>query len=853
MEFKLTTKQMEQAISEAIELANEERKAYITPEMIIYKMLSNEDSLLNDLMRKNEFDTNALKTALEKNIAKIPALESLDLYPEISQEMKMLIEYAYDLMSENQDKYLSFDIFLIAVLESNLAVRRIIESFIDSDNLILDIKAIRGNMKITSRSFNESGYLTTYGRNLTKLAENGEIQPVFGRVDEIESMANILTKKTKNNPILIGEPGVGKTAIVEGLAHRIVSGDVQNLLNFDLWEIDLTAVCSCKDSAKARMQGIIEEVKHKEANGQNIILFIDEIHRVPTSPAGLADVLKPALARGELRTIGATTLKEYQKHFEKDAAFQRRFQKVMIDEPSEEEALYILKKIAPKYAQFHDVIIPDEVLVKAVSLSKRYITDRRLPDKAIDLMDEATSQVGNSRYNIPREIKNLKKEVESLELKIQLVERTIGLSESETFKERQYSEIEKLKEELILKKEELQRENDTFAEKVQTRKNALKLMEALSNAKTELKSKLMQREIDEAIELQKMVIPELENQVNELMQHFEDITVTEIDVMEVIEKWTGIPVSEMSQDEKETIKNLDNLLSERIQGQDEAIQAVARVIKRSRAGLTDPKKPVGSFMFLGPTGVGKTETVKAVAEHLFGDEGSIVRLDMSEYQEAHTVSKLIGSPSGYVGHEDGGNLTNAIKNKPYSIILFDEIEKAHPKVFDVLLQVLDDGRLTDGKGMTVDFKNTVIVFTSNIGGIDLAKIPNSVVRKKEALYKLSEVYRPEFLNRIDDIVVFNPLDMEAVAQILKNRVDALAEKLWEDRFLELIVSDAALGHILGSVDIETFGARPINRKVATDIEDKVTDLILNEEVGYGSRIIIDFDRENKKYIVHVEN
>lgn len=847
MILRNTTTEVEEVILKTLEKGTKEKYMEIVPELLIETILEG-DNIIRDIILDNEFNIDGLKNLLNATLTKVPKREEESTDITFSKEFEELIDYAYHRMGENQDKFLALDILMLSILNQN-RVSKYFDSIMNRDDIVLDLITLRGDKKVMKKDFREQSFLTQYAINLTEKAKKVEVGEVYGRDEEIERVSNILTKRIKNNPVLIGEPGVGKTAIAEGLAHKINSGEIENLRGAELYEVDLTSICSCKDKAKARMQGVINEVKRKEKEGQKIILFIDEIHQVAASPAGLADVLKPALARGDVRTIGATTLKEYNKYFEKDMAFQRRFQKVLVEEPDEEQTLYILKKIRSRMEKYHKVVIQDSALISAVRLSKRYITDRRNPDKSIDLIDEASAQIANSRFNEPLDIKKLKQEIEALVFKKNVQQQAINSSDKEEFKAKQREVVENIESEISEKEKELGDMLVMFENNKKARHVYLDLKEELKKVKKLAFDSLVDGNHEDAVKYRDQEA-ELLVQLKEVQKEIIDIPVSEEFIKEVISKWTGIPTDELSDDDREKIKNIESLLKQRVQGQDEAIKTVSKAIRRNKAGLGDATKPIGSFMFLGPTGVGKTETAKALSEYLFGDEGMLFRLDMSEFQEAHTVSKLIGSPSGYVGHEEGGMLTNHVKNHPYSVILFDEVEKAHPRVFDVLLQVLDDGRLTDGKGITVDFKNTVIIFTSNIAGKGIPNIQNLEIRKQEAIKELQKVYRPEFLNRMDDIVVYNPLDEKAVFEIFENRIAKLADKLWEDRFVELVVTDVAKIEMVSSVDVSSFGARPINRLVASEIEDRVTDIILDGEAKPGTQIIIDFiDEEITSLVV----
>jgi len=835
--FKNITNEVNDVLMDAFKLAKANKNFDVNIEHMIVTILSQEN-IITDLMVKNDFDINAIKKFYNDKISKLATSENI-VEPEFSTDLvNFIADATYVARNLNEDKFLALDILWMSIQKK--IISKEIKNLYDLKDMDIDLKLLRGNKKILDKddSMDEYYYLHAFSRNLTEEVKEGKIPEVFGRVSEIEDIANILTKKIKNNPILIGEPGVGKTAIVEGLAHKIINNEIESLRNFELYELDLNKVL--KDSRKAPgiLSGIISNVKKKEANGISVVLFIDEIHRMVTED--LANIMKPELARGDLRTIGATTLDEYRKYFEKDAAYQRRFQQVKVEEPSIDEAIFILNKVAKGLMEFHGVSIDESAVVEAVKLSHRYITNRRLPDKAIDILDQATSKVANSGMNAPKELKKALNEKEKILSKIKIREKNISLSDKEAFISKQKDEIKELKNEL----EEIQSSIDELKSNFENTKNILKEIgnkrELISKLKKDLVEAKYNLDLDLALEIEKDILPKEIKLLEELEASIDEPKVIVDDIKEIISKLIGTPEEEIKEEEGAAkIKKIDEELKKRVQGQDHAIEAVSRAIKRNKIGLGDETKPIGSFMFLGPTGVGKTETAKALAKFLFGDENNMIRFDMSEFQESHTVSKLIGSPAGYVGHQNGGALTNAVKDKPYSVILFDEIEKAHPKVFDILLQVLDDGRLMDGKGIEVDFKNTIIILTSNIGGSSLVKIKNKKLQKEVAMKELMKQFRPEFINRFDDIIVYNSLDLKAVAQIMENRIKKVADKLWETRFIELVVTKAAKIKMASSIDTKQFGARPINRIIATEVEDNITDIILDEGIKPGDSIIID--------------
>jgi len=858
MIYKSLTTELLELIKAALLKAREYRLMELTPEVLL-EMILTKDTIVRNILLNLEIDIegvlNQLRLSIEKDPIKFPAeiVNPEEMNVTFSTKIEELFAIAYQQASSNKDKYLALDILMIAGNE--LPIIEYLRSVMDVQMLFDDLVLLRGDRKISEKSYIEQSYLNTYCENLNEKYLAGKIDEVHGRNEQVERISNILNKRTKNNPILVGPPGTGKTAIVEGLAGRICTGDVENLTQAIIWELDLTALAAGaggKGELEARMDGLMKEIKRKNGmENEDIILFIDEAHTIidPQGGMDLANVLKPALARGELRTIGATTLKEYQKYFEKDPAIQRRFQIINVDEPSVEETMVILRGLRPKMMEYHKVEITDESLIAAAKLSNRYIADRFLPDKAIDLLDEAASQVSNSKFQTPVEVKDLKLEIDNRVFRIEVLEKSKLGSDKEVFINRQNESIAKLNEEIEELSKEMEEMMNHFLEEKEKRKEYIAIKHEIKERNDELNDCLAESKIEEAFELRVNIIPALEARLEEIGNTFEKSTVKPDDITTVLFNWTGIPTDKIQEDEDHSkVKDIAELLKTQVMGQDESLDAVSRVIRRNKAGLSDAGKPIGSFMFLGPTGVGKTETSKAVADIVFGSSKDMVRFDMSEFQQEHTVSKLIGSPAGYVGHDDGGQLTNAIKRKPYSVILFDEIEKAHPKVFDVLLQVLDDGRLTDGKGITVDFKNTIIIMTSNIGGKELAEIPNAAVRKQEAKRKLLETYRPEFLNRMDEILVFNPLNVESLVNIMNYRIEKLSDKLWEDRYIDVKVSPEAKGNMLDTIDIGVDGARPINRLIASEIEDRITDLILEDNVRSGSEIVIDLDENNEIFV-----
>jgi len=850
MIYKNLTTEVENLIEKTINESKNKNISEIFPETFLNVILKN-DTILRNILDDLEVDINGIQEAIRQFIEhEFNKYEDSD--KNFSTAFRNLFEDAYNLAIMNKDKYLALDIVLIAGIAEGGVFYNILNSFVDLDLLEMYIKSLRGDRKINEKSYKEQSFLTTFCENLNQKYIDGRTDLVFGRIDEIDRVANILTKRTKNNPILVGEPGVGKTAIVEGIAAKIVEHDIENLDDCIIWDLNLSSLKSNANpnEVAGRMNGLINEIRRKNVIDKKInVLFIDEIHLIVEGGMDLANILKPALARGELKTIGATTIKEYNKYFEKDAAIQRRFQIVKVDEPDEEESLTILRGTQEKIEKFHNISISPESVVAAVRLSKKFITDRFLPDKAIDLIDEAASVRSNSRFLESKKIKQLRLDVESLNFKIKTIEKSLLISEKETFVEKQQNILKHLNDSLVEKTKELNDEIQKFEESKNVRKEIMQLKNELKELEQLVFNAKSSLDVATAIELETKEIPQKLKMIEEIQSTFEEVTVEPDDIAEVVENWTGIPTQKIKEtSSNNNIKNIESILKSKIFGQDKAIEAVSKNIRRSIAGISDSTKPVGSFIFLGPTGTGKTETAKCVADAVFGDKTNMIRFDMSEFQEAHTVSKFIGSPAGYVGHDDGGQLTNAVKRQPYSLLLFDEIEKAHPKVFDVLLQVLSDGRLRDGKGTVVDFTNTIIIFTSNIGGSELAAIPNEKVRNDEKMRLLQKTYRPEFLNRLDDIIVFEQLDTIGLINILNLEIEKLQEKLWDDKFISILVSDEFKIKLISSIDIPEFGARPLKRLVYSEIEDKLTDLILDDILKPGDEIVFSITENNEKNI-----
>ena len=844
MRFDRYTIRGQEAIQEAIGVAEKNQNQQVEPEHLLASMLEQKEGTLRPILGKIGARSENILDEITAAIAKFPQVSGGQQY--FSSRINTIFQEAQKEAEKMTDEYISTEHLLLAIAaEKEGDAGRILRSNgITKEDLEKVIAEMRGGARITDQNAEENFQaLEKYAIDLTERARKGKLDPVIGRDDEIRRTIQVLSRRTKNNPVLLGEPGVGKTAIVEGLAQRIVSGDVPDTIkNKKLVGLDLGAMLAgakYRGEFEDRLKAVLKEIE--KSDGQ-IILFIDELHTLVGAGASegaidASNMLKPALARGILRCVGATTLNEYQKYIEKDKALQRRFQNVYVDEPNVEDTISILRGLKEKYEVHHGVRITDAAIVAAATLSNRYITDRFLPDKAIDLIDEAASKLRIEIDSLPVEIDVLEREILQLEIEKQALQR-----ETDTKSKERLSDIEKriadLKEQSGGMKAKWQSEKDEI-EKMRTGK------ENLEQAKLELEQARQKGDLETAAKLQYGKIPELEKQLSTEQARLADLQkegvflkeeVDEEDVAEVVAKWTGVPVSKMLEGEMQKLVKMESGLRKRVIGQDEALEAVANAVRRARAGLQDPNRPIGSFIFLGPTGVGKTETAKALAEFMFDDERAMVRLDMSEYMEKHAVARMIGAPPGYVGYDEGGQLTEAVRRRPYSVVLFDEIEKAHPDVFNVLLQILDDGRLTDSKGRVVDFKNTVLIMTSNLGSreIQSSELVDTPL-KDMILGVLQSHFKPEFLNRIDDIVVFTQLKREEIAQIIDVQLAKLRKNL-SDRGINIVLEDSAKALLVEEGYDPTFGARPLKRAIQTLIQNPLAVKLLNGEIGSGDKV-----------------
>jgi ATP-dependent Clp protease ATP-binding subunit ClpB len=839
------TQKMQEALQAAQDLASQSNHQEIGNEHFLSALLNQSDGLTQPLLEKIGVPIEQLRQRLTAELDRRPKVHGAALDLRLANELRTTLDSAEREMSKLKDEFTSAEHYLLALSDSNVPAAKILKDFgVTRAKLMQALQQVRGSQRVTDQN-PEGKYQTLekYGRDLTELARRGKIDPVIGRDNEIRRIMQVLSRRTKNNPVLIGDPGVGKTAIVEGLARRIISGDVpDSLKNKRVIAMDIGAMVAgakFRGEFEDRLKAFLKEVT--DSQGQ-IILFIDELHTIVGAGAAegsvdASNMLKPMLARGELRTIGATTLDEYRKYIEKDAALERRFQPVMVDEPTVEDTIAILRGLKERYEVHHGVRITDRALVAAAVLSHRYISDRFLPDKAIDLVDEAASRLKIELDSMPTEIDVIEREIMQHEMERQALKKEKDPASKERLKKLE-RELAELKERSSALKAEWQKEKALLDEQ-------RKWKEELDQLRTELERTQRRGELGKASEIQYGRIPELEKKLAAAAAKEKDRKstllreeVTEEDIAEVVSNWTHIPVSRLQEGEREKLLKLEQHLHQRVVDQEAAIKAVSNAVRRARAGLQDPNRPLGSFIFLGPTGVGKTELSRALAEFLFDDENNMIRIDMSEYMEKHTVARLIGAPPGYVGYEEGGQLSEAVRRKPYSVVLFDEIEKAHQDVFNVLLQVLDDGRITDGQGRTVDFKNTVIIMTSNIGSQFITEEESREARSRLVMDALRAHFRPEFLNRVDEIIIFDRLSEDDLKKIVEIQLRRLSKRLAQQK-ITLDLSDAAKQLLAREGYDPVYGARPLRRTIQREILDPLSIDILEGKVREGQTVHVD--------------